>query len=216
MTHLSCWEGGPPCLRMSPPFGGTLGFHRTSWRIPFPRHASGAFLVLGFRSAWVLHAPPRVPKQRRPWDAALSPGSGSRLAGSPAWHGRPQCQGYGHWASCRCVALVFGSALRGNPANPGWALGCVCLGTGVGFNPPNLAWVCGVCVWARDLLAPRQSWLVFSRVCAYARSLPAPRYSWLAVAGACVRAQVLTFLRQLWLACGVRVRGLASLGQSWL
>ena len=32
---------------------------------PFPRRAC-MFLVLGFRGASVLHAPPRVPKQRRP------------------------------------------------------------------------------------------------------------------------------------------------------
>ena len=36
---LSCREGGPPCLRTSPPLGRTLEVHRTSWRIPFPRHA---------------------------------------------------------------------------------------------------------------------------------------------------------------------------------
>ena len=62
---LSRLEGVPPCLRKSPPLGGTLEVHRTSWRILFPRHAC-MFLVLGFRGAWVSHAPPRVSKQRRP------------------------------------------------------------------------------------------------------------------------------------------------------
>ena len=52
-------------LVMPPTMSGTLGVHRTSWRIPFPRRAGGAFLVLGFRGAWVPHAPPRVPKQHR-------------------------------------------------------------------------------------------------------------------------------------------------------
>ena len=62
---LSRREGVPPCLRTSRPLGGTLEVHRTSWRIPFPWYAC-TFLVLGFRAAWVSHAPPRVPKQRRP------------------------------------------------------------------------------------------------------------------------------------------------------
>ena len=65
VTCLSRREGVPPCLRTSPPLGGTPEVHRTSWRIPFPRHAC-TLLVLGFRGAWVSHAPPRVPKQRRP------------------------------------------------------------------------------------------------------------------------------------------------------
>ena len=49
-----------------PPFGRTVGVHRTSWRIQFPRHASGTVLVLGFRGAWVSHTAPRGLKQRRP------------------------------------------------------------------------------------------------------------------------------------------------------
>ena len=65
VTYLFRREDVPPCLRTSPPLGGTLGVHRTSWRIPFPMHAC-TFLVLGFRGAWVSHAPPRVPKHRRP------------------------------------------------------------------------------------------------------------------------------------------------------
>ena len=64
VTCLSRQEGVPPCLRMSPPLGGTLEVHRTSWRILFPRHAC-MFLVLGIRGAWVSHAPRRVRKQRR-------------------------------------------------------------------------------------------------------------------------------------------------------
>ena len=58
-------EGVPPCLRTSPLLGGTLEVHQTPWHILFPRHAC-MFLVLGFRGAWVSHAPPRVLKQRRP------------------------------------------------------------------------------------------------------------------------------------------------------
>ena len=65
-TSVSRWEGVPSCLRKSPPLGGTLGVHRTSRRIPFPRQASGVVLVLGLQGAWLLHPPPQVPKQRRP------------------------------------------------------------------------------------------------------------------------------------------------------
>ena len=100
------------------------------------------FFVLGFRGAWVTHAPPQVPKKRWP------PVSGSRLARSPAWHGLPQCPGYGHWVSYCCVVLMLGFGFRGNPANPGWVLGWVCLGTGFGFSPPFLAGARGVCGWA--------------------------------------------------------------------
>ena len=174
MMCLSRREGVPLCLRTSPPLGRTLEVHRTSWRIPFPRHAC-TFLVLGFRGACVSHAPPRVPKQRGPWDAALPPVSGSRLAGSPAWHGLPQCPGCGHWVSYCCAAFVFGSGMRlgvgfVNPASPGWGLGWVCLGTVCGVVPLVYA-VCGVrgwgsvsaCLWdvcgfARAPLAPRCFW----------------------------------------------------------
>ena len=152
VTCLSRREGVSPCLRTSPPSGGTLEVHRTSWRIPFPRPAC-TFLVLGFRGAWLSHAPPRVPKQSRPLDSALPPASGSRLAGSAAWHGLPQCPGYRHWVSYCCVAFVFGSGLRlgvglGNPASPGWGLWRVCLGTICGVVPLSPAGVCGVPGWA--------------------------------------------------------------------
>ena len=38
VTCLSRREGVAPCLRTSPHLGGALEVHRTSWRIPFPRH----------------------------------------------------------------------------------------------------------------------------------------------------------------------------------
>ena len=65
VTCLSSREGAPPCLRTSPLSGGTLEVHRNSWCILFTRHAC-MVLVLGFQGALVSHAPPRVPKQRRP------------------------------------------------------------------------------------------------------------------------------------------------------
>ena len=66
---------------------------------------------------------------------SLTPVLRISFAGSPAWHGLPQCPGYGHRVSCFCVAFVYGSGLClglgfGKPASPGWGLGWVCLGTG--------------------------------------------------------------------------------------
>ena len=61
VTCLSRWEG----VRTAPPLGGTVEVHRTSWRIPFQRHAC-MFLVLGVQGALVSRTPPRVPKQRWP------------------------------------------------------------------------------------------------------------------------------------------------------
>ena len=81
--------------------------------------------------------------------------TGSRLAGSPAWHGLPQCPGCGHWVSYCCAAFVFGCGWRlgvgfVNPATPGWGLGWVCLGTVCGVVPLVSA-VCGVRGWASVL-----------------------------------------------------------------
>ena len=46
VTYLSRREAVPPCLRTSPPLGGTLEVHGTSWRIPFPE---ACMHVLGTR-----------------------------------------------------------------------------------------------------------------------------------------------------------------------
>ena len=100
------------------------------------------------------------------------PVSGSRLAGSPAWHGLPQCPGCGHWVSYCCAAFVFGSGWRlgvgfVNPASPGWGLGWVCLGTVCGVVPLVLA-VCGVRGWASVSAC-------FSDVCGFVGAPLAPR-----------------------------------------
>ena len=116
-------------------------------------------LVLGFRGAWLSYSPPRVPKQRRPWDTAFPPCSGSGLAGSPAMRGLPHCPGYGHWVSYCCVARVFGFGFRFTPANPGWGLWCVFFGTGFVFTLPILAGVWDACVWMRVSPSPYHSWL---------------------------------------------------------
>ena len=139
------------------------------------------------------------------------------MAGSPAWYGLPQCPGYGHWASYCCLSFVFESVLClgsgfGNPANPGWGLRWVCLGTGRGFAPPFPAGVCGVCGWAWVLACTApflagvlgRAWLCACSaftlafparvcgvgVCAWARVSAAPRHSWLRWWGVCVRVRV--------------------------
>ena len=174
-------------LAHAPPLGRTLWVHRTSWRIPFPRHAC-MFLELRFRGAWVSHAPPRVPKQRTPWDAALPraldlawpgdlhgtgcPSARAMDTGFPtvAWRLRlglgcgwvrvsavPRHSRLGCWGVCVLVCLF---CLY--PATPGWGVrrGCVCLGSGFGCIPPFLAGDLGcVCACVGAPLAPRHSWL---------------------------------------------------------
>ena len=183
------------------------------------------------------------PKATLALGCSLTPGSGSRLAGSPAWHMLPQCPCYGHWVSYCCVALVFGSGFRGNPANPGWGLGCVCLGTGFGFAPPTLAGVCGVCVWAWVLPSPRQSWLgcwgvhtcMFVRALRQYLAIPGrglwcvcsgtgfgftpPILARVFAVGVCVWVWAVSSPRQSWLGCWsvcVCVRAPLAPRQSWL
>ena len=132
----------------------------------------------------------------------IGAGSESRLAGSAAWHGLPQCPGYGHSVSYRSVVLVFGFEYRGSPAIPWWGLGCVCSGTGLtspghswlgfvvrlfgfGFRGslPFLAGVQGVC-FLRTVLgfAPPILGSVCG-ACVWVRGFNAPCYSWLGVGG---------------------------------
>ena len=172
------------------------------------------FLVLVFRGAGVSHAPPRVPKQCRPYDAALPPVSGSCLAGSPAWHGLPQCPGYGHWVFYYCVALVFGSGFRGNPADPGRGLGCVCLGTFFGFirhswlrfvvrvfrvefcgRPAIPGWRLACVCWGMGFGCARHFLAEVCSACVWVWIFPAPRYSWLGCWGVCPLARALPVAR---------------------
>ena len=112
---------------------------------------------------------------------SLTPRLRVTLTGSPALHGLPQCQGYGHWVSYCCVARVLGFGFRGNPAIPGLGLGCVCLGTGLWFVPPILAGV------APPLLAAVLDCVVW---CAHSACTP-PILA--GVRGALLSVQVLAF-----------------------
>ena len=91
----------------------------------------------------------RVPKQRRPWDAALPPSSGSRLAWSRAWCGLTQCPGYRHCVFYFCEARAFGPGFRRYPA---------VLSQGQCRGRPVLG--CRACLQVRVLLEPRPWWLV--------------------------------------------------------
>ena len=127
---------------------------------------------------------------------ALPPGSGSRFAEPPAWHGLPQCPGYGHWVSYSCMSLVRGFGFPGNPAIPDLGLGCACLGTGFGFAPqilagvapPILAGVLGrACLCARSGYTPSSlPPLCGGGVCAWVRPSAVARHSWLGCWGVCV------------------------------
>ena len=75
--------------------------------------------------------------------------------------------------------LCFRSGFGGRQANPGWGLGCVCLGTGFAFAPPILARVCGARVLAPVVFGPPQFWLGCWGLCVGARAPLVPCQSWL-------------------------------------
>ena len=147
VTCLSRREGVPPCLRTSPPLGGTLEVHRTSWRIPFPRHAC-SFLGTRVPRRLGVARSDSSPKAAQALGCSLTPGlriSFDRVTCMARAASVP-----GLWALgfLLCAAFVFGSGLRlgvgfVNPASPGWGLGWVCLGTVCGVVPLVSA-VCGV------------------------------------------------------------------------
>ena len=119
---------------------------------------------------------------------------GSRLVGSPAWHGLPQCPGYGHWISYCCVLLVFGSGL--------W------LGSGFGCAPPLLAGVLGcVCACVCAPFVPSHSWLgcvVWVCVVGFGFRLRPATPGWgVGFVSACVRAPLGP--RHSWLGCAAGV-----------
>ena len=170
VTCLSRREGVPPCLRTSPPLGGTLEGHRTSWRIPFPRHAciGCRTLRLESQSSAGLRMQPYPRSPDLVW-----PG---HLHGTGCLSARAMDTGLLTVVWCLCVGLGFGCAppllagvmgvcvfvfpLRLYPATPGWGVrcGCVCLGWGFGCAPPLLAGVLGcVCACVLAPLLPRHS-----------------------------------------------------------
>ena len=153
VTYLSCREGGPPCLRTSPSLGGTLGVHQTSWRIPFPRHAC-MFLVLGFRGAWVSHAPLESQSSAglriQPYPRARDLVGPGYLHGTGCLSARAMDTGFPTVVWCLCLGLGFsvtppllagvflcvpGYGFWFRPTIPSWGFGCVRFGLGFGLRP---------------------------------------------------------------------------------
>ena len=136
--YLSGREVVPLSLFTSPPLGGTLGVHRTSWRIPFRRHASGAFLVPWVPRCFGIIRPALSTKAAQALGCSLTPGlrisfdwvtcmalatsvSGLwalgflLLRGAPAWGG-------GWWSSAFPWFGVLGWWVLGFRCSPGLLL----------------------------------------------------------------------------------------------
>ena len=159
VTCLSRQEVVPPCLRTSPPLGGNLEVHQTSWHIPVPKacmHVLGTRVprCLGVaRSAW-------SPKATQALGCSLTPGlriSFGRvgcmaraasvpglwtldlllLCGACVWvrfvvgcgFRYPRQPWLGSWAG------VFGYGLWCRPSLAGWGLWCLWFGFGFGLYP---------------------------------------------------------------------------------
>ena len=90
------------------------------------------------------------------------------------------------------------------PANPGWGVGCVCLGAGFAFRAPILTGACCLCVWVWVLPSRRQSLLAFL-VCVFAPSLPILALVW----HVCVCVGVPPVPHQSWLKLVVCLFGYA-------
>ena len=157
-TYLSRREGVHPCFRTSPPLGGTLGVHRTTWRILFPKHAC-MFSVLGFRGAWVWHAQPRVPKQRslrmQPYCRSPDFVWPGHLHGTGCLSARAMDTGFPIFVWRLCLGLGFAVTpplLGGVLSGCAWVrvfvsfLRCVRLGLGLGLLPAFSGWGLGLCV----------------------------------------------------------------------
>ena len=68
------------------------------------------------------------------------------------------------------VVRAFGVWFRGNPATPGWGLGCVCLNMGFGWTLPFLAGTRGACEWVWVFRAPCYFWVGCPGACPLARA----------------------------------------------
>ena len=117
----------------------------------------------------------------------------------------PRLSWLGFWGMCALVG-----ALCLYPASPGWGVrcGCVCLDSGFGCAPPDLARVLGcVCVCGRALLGPRHSWLECAvLVCALGSGFGcAPPFLAGVLGCVCVCVRVLLVPCHSWLRCAVWV-----------
>ena len=164
----------PPCLRTSPPLGGTLEVHRTSWRILFPRHACMVWYwgseALGCRTLRLeSQSSARLRMQPYPWAPDL------------VWPGHLHGTGC---LSARAMDTGFPTVVWRLCLGPG------CAGVWVLVTPPALVGVSGGCVWVRFGVSPLFSPLGFAVFAVGFGFRPAPHLSWLGFRDVlcCVRA----------------------------
>ena len=111
------------------------------------------------------------------------------LTAIPGWGSRWVSWGFlapGSWLGSAVHVFCYGLCLL--PANPGWGLWCLCLGSAFAFTSTFLAWVLGcVCLCARSACIPQvQAGLCGAGVCALVWSLAAPPQSRLECCSLCV------------------------------
>ena len=176
MTQLSRREVVPQFLHTSPPLGGRLGAHRTSWRILYPRHASCVLRSCIPRCLGVAGSA-SSPKAAQPLGCRPTPGLRVSLgwftcmARAASW---PGLWTLGFLLLCGARVGVW---VYRQPRQSWLGLGCVCLCTGFGLAPPIVAGVPGARVFAPVLLASRQPLLGCWGVCVSACAPPLPCHS---------------------------------------
>ena len=137
--------GCAPVLAHVPSVWRNPGVHRTSWCIPFPRHAC-MFLVLGS---------PALGCRTLRLESQSS--AGLRMQPYPR---APDLVWPGHLHGTGCLSA------RAMDTGFPIVVWCLCFGLGSAVTLPFLAVVWGACAWPRVSALPRYFWLRFV-VCAF-------------------------------------------------
>ena len=172
---LGCWG---VCACVCPLLQGTLGVHRTSLCIPFPRHASGILFgtpgseVLGCRTlCLVSQSSAGLRMQRYPRSGGhVWPG---RLQGAGCLSNRAMGPGSPTvtWRVCLGTGFGLHPAIPGSGSlcvYSGWGFAftlpilagvfeCVCWCARSAFNPPFMAGICGAFIRVPVLASPRHA-----------------------------------------------------------
>ena len=140
VTCLSGREGVPPCLRHIPSFGRNPRGSPDFLAYPVPK-ACIYVLGTGVPRRLGVASSASSPKAAQALGCSLTPGllisfgqvtSIAQATSVPGLWTLGFLLFFGVWfGSGLCLGSGFG-----NPANPGWGLGWVCLGTGCSFAPP--------------------------------------------------------------------------------